>query len=113
MQVTFESRDPDGAQQREHAVQRVNFVMRRLAWLVSRAKLQLSDINGPRGGVDKCCRLELKTDHFGTVTITSMARDWHGALESALSRAAQSLVRSWQRRRDRKGSSRLAFDLDQ
>ena len=113
MQVIFESRDPDGAQMREIAVERVNFVMRRLRWLVPRAKVQLSDVNGPRGGVDKCCRLELKTDHVGTVTITSLASDWRGALESALARAAQLLVRSWQRQRDHKRSRRLAFDFDQ
>ena len=113
MQVIFESRDPDGAQMREIAVERVNFVMRRLRWLVPRAKVQLSDVNGPRGGVDKCCRLELKTDHVGTVTITSLASDWRGALESAVERAAQLLVRSWQRQHDHKRSRRLAFDFDQ
>jgi hypothetical protein len=53
MQVLFESRDPQGAQLREVAVRRVRFVMRRLTWLVPRAKVHLSDVNGPRGGVDK------------------------------------------------------------
>lgn len=41
MQVVFESRDPEGARLRELAVQRARFVMRRLAWLVPRAKVQL------------------------------------------------------------------------
>ncbi|MEO8384259.1 MAG: HPF/RaiA family ribosome-associated protein [Betaproteobacteria bacterium] len=113
MQVIFESRDQNGAELRELAVRRVNFVMRRLAWLVPRAKVRLWDVNGPRGGVDKCCRLEFKTDHVGTVTITSVARDWRSALESALQRAAQRLLRSWQRRRDHKRSRHLAFDFDQ
>ena len=52
MQVLFESRDPAGAQLRGVAEHRVRFVMRRLTWLVPRAKVQLSDVNGPRGGVD-------------------------------------------------------------
>lgn len=56
MHVLFESRDPEGAQLRELAVRRVRFVMRRLAWLVPRAKVQLTDVNGPRGGVDKRCQ---------------------------------------------------------
>ena len=67
--------------------------MRRLAWLVPRAKVQLSDVNGPRGGVDKRCQVELSTDGSGTVVITSLARDWRSALDSALSRAARVLVR--------------------
>jgi hypothetical protein len=97
MQIVFESRDPEGAQLRELAVRRVRFVMRRLSWLVPRATVHLSDVNGPRGGIDKRCQLELKTDHSGTVVVTSMAHDWRTALEGALGRAARALVRSWQR----------------
>jgi hypothetical protein len=100
MEVVFESRHQDGAKIREIAVSRVQFVMRRLSWLVPRAKVRLSDVNGPRGGVDKCCHLELKTDRVGTVTIVSKASDWHAALEASLSRATRLLLRNWQRRRD-------------
>ncbi len=97
MQVVFESRDAEGAQMRELAESRVRFVMRRMTWLVPRAKVLLSDINGPRGGVDKRCQVELKTANSGTVVITAIARDWRSALDSALARAARSLTRSSQR----------------
>lgn len=93
MQVVFESRDPEASRLRDLAVQRARFVMRRLAWLVPRAKVQLSDVNGPRGGVDKRCQVELRTDGSGTVVITSLARDWRSAIDSALARAARVLVR--------------------
>jgi hypothetical protein len=99
MQVVFESRDPQGDNFRELAVRRLRFVMRRLAWLVPRAKVQLSDVNGPRGGVDKRCQIELKTDGAGSVVITAMARDWRGALEAALGRATRALQRIWRRGR--------------
>jgi hypothetical protein len=112
MQVLFESRDPQGAQLRELAERRVRFVMRRLTWLVPRAKVQLSDVNGPRGGVDKCCQVELKTESSGTVVITSVARDWRSALDSALARAARVIVRAWRRGREptRPRQRQLAFD---
>jgi len=97
MQVLFESRDPQGAQLRELTERRVRFVMRRLTWLVPRAKVQLSDVNGPRGGVDKQCRVELKTANAGTVVVTAMAREWHDALDTALARSARTLVRTWRR----------------
>lgn len=100
MQVTFESRDPDGAELRDTATERVMFVMRRMAWRVAHAKLRLTDVNGPRGGVDKQCRLEIKTTHAGTVTITALARDWRTAIEGALYRAGKRLLRNVQRRRD-------------
>jgi ribosome-associated translation inhibitor RaiA len=112
MQVIFESRDPGGAELRDMAVRRLRFVMRRLTWLVPRAKVRLSDINGPRGGIDKRCQVELKTDVMGTVVITSMAGDWRTALDSALARASRVLTRSWRRnhaqpRRAHAGAERL------
>lgn len=100
MQVIFESRGPAGAELRELAERRVRFVMRRLVWLVPRAKVRLTDVNGPRGGVDKRCQIELKTDHVGIVSITSRARDWRSAFEAALARAAHVLLRAWRRRRE-------------
>lgn len=112
MQVLFESRDPDGAQLREVAVARLRFVMRRLTWLVPRASVQLADVNGPRGGIDKRCQVELKTASVGTVVITSMAHDWRAALESALGRAARLLVRALSRNRHQQRSRRLAISHD-
>lgn len=99
MQVLFESRDPHGVLWRDVAVRRLRFVLRRLSWLVPRARVQLTDVNGPRGGVDKCCRVELKTDHGGTVVVTALARDWPAALDTALARSARALVRGWRRSR--------------
>ena len=110
MQVLFESRAPDAALLRELAERRVRFVMRRLSWLVPRARVQLSDVNGPRGGLDKRCQIELKTEVAGTVVITAVDRDWRSALESALARASRTLVRSWQRTHQRPRQRALGFD---
>ena len=50
MQIIFESRDADGIQMRDVSVERVRFALRRLGTLVPHAKVQFSDVNGPRGG---------------------------------------------------------------
>jgi len=110
MQVHFESRDPHGAQLKQHAEQRVRFVMRRLAWLVPRARVQLSDVNGPRGGVDKRCQIELKTDNAGTVVVTTVARDWRSALDGALARASRVVLRLVRRGRPAGRPRSLAVD---
>lgn len=99
MQIVFQSRDPGGAEMRAVAIERVQFAMRRLKWLVPTARVQLSDINGSHGGVDKRCLLEFKTASKGSVVVTAVARDWGDALNSALSRAARKLVRNLQRAR--------------
>ena len=112
MQIIVESRDAAAAQFRHFSVQRVRFALRRLTAFVPHAKVQFSDVNGPRGGVDKRCQIEIKTANFGTVVIASLARDWRTALDSSLSRATRLLTRSLQRHqktmRDR--TSKLTLD---
>ena len=97
MQVIVESPDPQAAEMREFAERRVRFSMRRLSWLVPRVKVHLSDVNGPRGGVDKRCQVQLVADGRPDVVVTSVARDWRSALQSALGRAVRSLLHNWQR----------------
>ncbi len=99
MQVVFETREPDAAPWRPLAERRLRFVMRRLRWLVPQARIRLSDTNGPRGGVDKRCQVELHTAGLGTVVVTAVARHWREALDRALSRAAQTRLRNWRRAR--------------
>ena len=86
--------------------------MRRLTWLVPRARVQLTDVNGPRGGVDKRCQIELSTEAVGTVVIASLARDWRTALDRSLGRAARVLTRSLQRSQKpvRGRTAKLAID---
>lgn len=112
MQIIFESRDAEGTQMRELSVERVRFALRRLTSWVPRAKVQFTDVNGPRGGVDKRCQVELKTDTAGTVVITSLARDWRTALDRSLTRATRVLTRSLQRNQKvfRGRTTKLALD---
>jgi hypothetical protein len=99
MQITFESRDPQAVQLQPVAERRVRLALRRLSWLAPRARVQMSDVNGPRGGIDKRCQIELTTDATGPVIVTSMARDWRSALHSAVARAARALLHRWQQTR--------------
>ncbi len=112
MQITFESRDANGKQQRDLSVQRVRFALRRLTAWVPHAKVQFSDINGPRGGVDKRCQVELQTDTVGKLVITSLARDWRTALDHSLARATHLLAHSLQRRQQPVSArgAQMAFD---
>jgi hypothetical protein len=100
MQVLFKSRHPQATDLRDLTERRVRFVLRRLAWLVPRAEVRMSDLNGPRGGVDKLCQVELHTDGARSVVVASVASDWRTALDDALARAARFLMRLWRRSSD-------------
>lgn len=100
MQVLFKSRHPRATELRDLTERRVRFVLRRLGWLVPRAEVEMSDVNGPRGGIDKRCQVELRTDGTGSVIVACVANDWRTALDNALARAARHLMRLWHRGND-------------
>lgn len=100
MQVLFTSRHPQAADLRDLTERRVRFVLRRLDWLVPRAEVQMSDVNGPRGSIDKRCQVVLRTDGAGSVIVASVANNWRTALDNALARAARFVVRLWHRGND-------------
>jgi len=100
MQVFFKARDPQSTDLHELSQRRTRFVLRRLAWLVPQATVRMSDVNGPRGGIDKRCQVELKTDVVGTVVVTSVASEWRSALDKALARAERFVRRQVSRSGD-------------
>lgn len=97
MQVIFESRTAEASTLREVAIKRVRFALRRLSVLVPRAKVLLSDENGPKGGIDKRCQVELTTDNSEKLVIYSLASDWRTALDLSLGRATRALTRNIKR----------------
>jgi putative sigma-54 modulation protein len=99
MQVIVESRHVQGNALRSVAENRLRFVLRRLAWLVPRARLRLSDANGPRGGVDKQVQVELQLIGVRPVIVSATSRDWRAAIDTAVGRAARRMVRSYRRAR--------------
>jgi len=101
MQVLFQARSAEAHLLRGMAVRRTRFVMRRLHWMAARARVHLDDVNGPRGGVDKRCRIELRAADGEPVVVTSLATDWRRALDAALARVARALLGLWRRQRER------------
>ncbi len=107
MQVLFEARGAEALALRGVAVRRTRFVLRRLQWLAPRARVHLEDINGPRGGVDKRCCIELQRPAGEPLVVSALASQWREALDAALARAARALLRWWQRHRGQPATARL------
>ncbi|GKT20565.1 HPF/RaiA family ribosome-associated protein [Acidovorax sp. SUPP3334] len=97
MQIFLKSRHPEAALMRETVDRRVRFVLRRLSEQVPRADIHLVDVNGPRGGIDKRCQIELRMAGAGPVVVSAVAKDWRAALDGALARAARHVLRAWRR----------------
>lgn len=88
--------------QREHAGHRLLFATRRLLPHLSHAKVVWRDDNGPRGGVDKTCRIELQLRHGGIVLASGRAKGWTEAFAQALARVQRALGQHVQRSKPRR-----------
>ncbi len=76
---------------------RLRYALRRLGNRLGRVKVWVSDINGPRGGPDKHCRVSLELNPIGTLT----AEGTHPDLYVSISGAVKRLGRLLDRRLDR------------
>lgn len=61
--------------------------------------VSLSDINGPRGGVDKRCRIQVQLGAGREVIIEDTEDDLYAAINRAAERADRAIVRQIQRKR--------------
>ena len=61
--------------------------------------VSLSDINGPRGGVDKRCKIQVQLDNGREVIIDECEADLYAAIDRAAERADRAVVRSVERTR--------------
>jgi putative sigma-54 modulation protein len=72
-----------------YAERRLLFALGRFGGRIGRVTLRLEDTNGPRGGVDKRCHIELRLVGAGSLVVDT--RDT--AFEPAISRAADRMAR--------------------
>lgn len=97
MQVIIQHQEPQAAVWRRWAAERTHRVLRRLRDQVSSARVRLQDTNGPRGGADKRCHIELRTDGYGTLIAEATGTHWASAINAALHKLARKLSRQHHR----------------
>lgn len=84
---------------RTFAERRLEVALDRHRDRISRARVNLADLNGPRGGADKSCRVELRLRGRRTVRATVVDPDAYVAIGAAVHRAARSATRAIERER--------------
>lgn len=92
---------------RFHIASRVEFALGRLGARITRVRILLADLNGPRGGIDKRCRMIAELLRVGSVVVEHRAAGWGAAVAGAAGRLGQAVRRRLAlRRRGRRLASR-------
>jgi ribosome-associated translation inhibitor RaiA len=86
---------------REHIERRLRFALGRFAARIDRLMVRLSDVNGPRGGIDKRCRIVVALIPRGVVMLERSGDDPFSLVADAAKRACRSVRRVLERRRGR------------
>jgi putative sigma-54 modulation protein len=114
MQFDIQSLDfPYTAALASHTRRRLGFGLTRHADRIARVVVRLGDENGPRGGLDKFCRLQVNLVDAPQVVIRDCGPDLYAVIDRASDRAARAVAKQLQRNRfgRQRLSAHRALDL--
>ncbi len=101
MQIVIQGRGIDlDAALREHVERRLHFALDWAQAHVSRVSVVLSDLNGPRGGKDKCCHVQCAMPGVPEGVIDDTQAELHVAIDRAFDRIGRTLARRVARQRE-------------
>ena len=78
---------------KDHVHKRLGYTLARGGDRIGRVVVRLSDLNGPRGGIDKRCLIEIRLDGLSTVVVEDVQSDLYTAIDRATGRAARTINR--------------------
>jgi ribosomal subunit interface protein len=87
---------------RNHIERRLRFALDRFASRIRQVRVKLADPNGPRGGIDKCCKLAISLDRSSTIVVESHASNVYAAIDCIADKAATYIGRRLKRPHGRK-----------
>jgi len=107
MKLTVHWKDlPASPELRERLERRLGFALGRFGSRVRAVWARLSDENGPRGGIDKCCKLRLRGEELGPLTVEASDSDLGAAIDRAADRLGRAVARVVERGRSFGGGER-------
>jgi putative sigma-54 modulation protein len=89
---------PTGESLRQHVVRRLQAGLSHWAGRLARVVVRLADENGPRGGLDKACSIQLEVLRGEPVVVTAVSSDYFSAVDLAVRRAGRAAAHVFDRR---------------
>lgn len=81
----------------DHIERRLRFALARFDTRIQKVIVFLHDHNGPKGGIDKVCRILVKTRGCGAVIAAVVDSDWMVAVDRATTRIGHTVSRHIER----------------
>ena len=76
-----------------YSEQRLLFSMSYWSDYIDRVVIRLSDINGPRGGTDKRCHLQIVMPNLPNIVVEDTECDMYAAIDRSIDRARRTVAR--------------------
>lgn len=76
-----------------HVRRRLGFVLARHGDRIQRVGVRVGDENGPRGGVDKFCRIQVRLVDAPAAVIEEVGVDLYAAIDRAAERVGRAVVK--------------------
>lgn len=99
IEVRFRGLEPSEAL-RDHAARRIHFHLSRFGHEISSVLVRISDVNGPKGGVDKQCQVTVRGRRLTGVIVDDLSGDAYSAIDMAVERVGRAVGRDLERSRD-------------
>ena len=80
---------------------------------VDRLVVRLKDLNGPKGGNDKECSVEVKLTNHAPIVVRKRSSDAYASIRKALGQASRTTLRKLKKRRVLKSGTKPISDLKQ
>lgn len=102
MNIDIQARDfPLTDSLRSHIRRRLDFALSPRYEQIQQIQVRISDVNGPRGGADKCCHLHVVLPRIQDVIVEDTELDMYVAINRAIERAGRAVARKLSRQRVR------------
>ena len=84
---------------RDHVERHLYFALSRFSGQVKQVQVRLGAENGPKGGVDKTCRVHVRLFGLPSVIVEQADADLHAAIDRSADRVGQTVARKLGRAR--------------